>query len=82
MPKQNDQPATVSALDPRDALRTALDAQILTAQGRKRELASTIKQLERELEAQEETIRIAEAAIGEASESLGRTRELALAESV
>lgn len=82
MPKTNEVVPTVSAVDPRQMLISAADAQIIAAQARNRELAAMRKQLDRETEANEETIRIANASIDEARASLQRSAELALTETV
>ena len=82
MPKTNEVVPTVSAVDPRQMLISAADAQIIAAQARNRELAAMRKQLDRETEANEETIRIANASIDEARVSLQRSAELALTETV
>ena len=79
---KNNETATVAAIDPRQVMRSALDAQIIAAQARNRELAAMRKQLDRETEANDETIRIAEEAIAAAQSSLQRSAELALTETV
>lgn len=79
MPKNETVP-TVSAVDPRESLRSSLDSAIQAAQSRNRELAAMRKQLDRETEANDETIRIAEAGIAASQESISRSNELALAE--
>lgn len=78
---KNSQTTTVAAADPRSMLISKLDADIINATARNHELAAMRKQLDLETEANDEAIRIAQAAIEEARASLDRSFAMAQAES-
>lgn len=72
----------VAAIDPREALRTELDAQSVALSTRLRTLELTRKQLDLEISATEDAIRVASAGIDALSSALAQARELATLESI
>lgn len=73
-------PITVSAVDPRTALSATLDETIMTAESRNRSLAAQIKQLNLEIQANDDTIHASRLAQSELDAGLARAREAAFVE--
>ena len=80
MTKNSPDPVSVSAIDPRTALAAQLDDVILTTESRTRQLAAQIKQLNMEIQANDDTIHAAKLAQAELDAGLDRSRNLAALE--
>lgn len=80
MAKNSPDPITVSAVDPRTDLQAKLDESILTLESRNRALAAQRKQLDLEIQANDDTIAVARSAINQLDEALTSAREIALME--
>lgn len=78
--KNSPDPTLVSAVDPRTELQSDLDATIMKLEARNRALAAQRKQLDLEIQANDDAITVAKAGIAQLDEALAASRATALME--